>query len=110
MAKSKVVMKAGKTPKKRVKPRDKPAGSTSRGKKNKLEQERWEAVAEGLLEILARDEFPEVESFKDLPVDDEIRLELLATADTLIRLADNLIAPAIVQGLRKYQQQQRRKK
>lgn len=93
-----------------AKTKTKPNGSRSRGKKNKMEQERWEAVAEGLFEILSRDEFPEVEHFRDLPDDSDERFEIMATADTLIRMADNLIAPAIVQGLRKYQQQQRRKK
>lgn len=86
-----------------------PNGSRSRGKKNKQEQERWEAVAEAVFEVMARDEFPEVERFRDLPDDDEVRLEVMAMADTLIRLADNLIGPAIVLGLRKYQRQQRRK-
>lgn len=93
-----------------AKTKTKPNGSRSRGKKNKMEQERWEAVAEAVFETIARDEFPEVEHFRDLPDDDEDRLKVMAMADTLIRLADNLIAPAIVQGLRKYQQQQRRKK
>lgn len=92
-----------------AKTKTKPNGSRSRGKKNKMEQERWEAVAEGLFEVMARDEFPEVERFRDLPDDDEIRLEVMAMADTLIRLADNLIGPAIVLGLRKYQRQQRKK-
>jgi hypothetical protein len=101
-------MRAGKKPPKKIKPRPKPAGSTSRGKRNKLEQQRWEAVAEAVFEIVARDEFPEVERFRDLPDDDDIRVEVLALADTLIRLADNLIAPAIVQGLRKYQQQRKK--
>lgn len=106
-----VVMRAGKKPpKKPTKGPSTPNGSRSKGKRNKQAQERWEAVAEGIFEIVARDEFPENEHFRDLPDDDEVRLEVMSIADTLIRMADNLIAPAIVQGLRKYQQQQRRKK
>ena len=77
----------------------------TKGKKNKIEMERWERVAQAIYEIGAMDEFPENAPWDTL--DDGDKMEAFAMADILISLADNLIAPAIVQGLRKYQQQQK---
>lgn len=79
-----------------------PRGSTTHGKRNKREKERWDAVAEAIWEISAiidRDDLTDKpEKFKD--ADDEDRITAYAIADSAIKLVDSLLVPALKKGMK----------